>query len=147
MDYSSTEDGAVSLDVSCANFTLTDLGDEARRLMKGDGTRPAAFHNIVKGYARDTNMPEIMVTYKVGGVGASDPTVSLGFYNLNMFGLVRPMVELLEFVQGGWSVGDEGGDTGQGDEVKIGAVDSAVRAAVPKGEELRRRKNDDCLRF
>ena len=85
VEYSSTEDGAVSADVSCSNFNLTDLGDETRRLMKGDGTNPAAFHDIVKGYARDTNMPEIVMTYKVGDT-SRDPTVSLGFYNLNIFG-------------------------------------------------------------
>ena len=127
--YSSTEDGSVNFDVSCGSFTLTDLGDEARRRMKGEGTTTAAFHDIVKGYAREEKIPEIVVTYKRAG-GASDPMFSLGFYHLNLFGLVRPIVELAEFLQGCWSVGEEGGDIGE-----IGArsrgSDSAVKVAAP----------------
>ncbi|GMI12097.1 hypothetical protein TrVE_jg1786 [Triparma verrucosa] len=115
--FGSEVDGGRSGEVSCGSFKLLDLGDEVRRRLKGDGTAAAAFHDIIKGYkgGGGESGDEIVLSYDYS-LG-SDAVVSIGIYHLSIFGLVRPIVDLLDFCRGTWTAGGEGGGSGEaGDE-------------------------------
>ncbi|GMH78198.1 hypothetical protein TL16_g07706 [Triparma laevis f. inornata] len=108
--FSSGVDGATNADFSCKRFVLKDLADEVRRKLKGDGTPAAAFHDIIKGYDGGEGEGGREIVFSFSRTPGKDAMAEIGIYHLNIFGLVRPIVDLLDFVKGSWTAGGEGGD-------------------------------------